>query len=418
MHDSISMPSTDWNEYEKILTGFGVGIVVDVTGKILLLNEHYEKGLDIKREDVLGRHVMEVFDDPIFMETIATGEALFTELKGKHDTSQFVTVIPLTENDRVVGAAGVNIFRDMDRVRRFASKISSLTSELAYYKEAVKKLSGARYSLNEIIGDSEVLLEAKDRARRVAGTNAPVLIFGETGTGKELFAHAIHLESSRRDGPLIRVNCASIPESLMESEFFGYEEGAFTGAKKGGKPGKFELANRGSIFLDEIGDLPYLMQPKLLRVLQEKEIERVGGTEIKNVDVRIISATNYDLRKLVTEQKFREDLFYRLNVFQIRVPPLRERLDDIPRLVDHFIRQQNMEYGTRVEGIDREALGVLTSYDWPGNVRELQISIERACLDAQFGLIKLNNLIRFGGRKVSEKRASGLNGSSTTLKEA
>lgn len=398
------LPSETWELIETIFSGFDGAVIVDARGKIVVFTDHYEQESGLKKDDVIGRHVLDVFPHSRLPEVLKSGKPIIADVWQLNGKSRIVSRHPIIYGGKIIGAAGVNVFRYMEEARNFASRVSALHSELAYYKDALKKLSGARYSMAGIIGQSEAIEEAKDKVRRVATTNAPVLLYGETGTGKELFAHAIHQESARRDGPLIRVNCASIPESLMESEFFGYEEGAFTGARKGGKPGKFELAQKGSIFLDEISDLPYSMQPKLLRVLQEKEIERVGGTEIMAVDIRIISATNIDLRRLVASNRFREDLFYRLNVFMIRIPPLRERMEDLPLLVDHFIMRQNAETGTRIEGIRREALDALARYHWPGNVRELEISIERACLDAQDGMIGVGNLIRFGGKKVSERK--------------
>ncbi len=404
-----------WDTMETIFSGFDGAIIIDEKGKILLFTEYYARELGVKREDMLGKNIEEVFPTTRMMEVIRTGKPIIAdrwELQGK---GNIVSRVPILREGKVIGAVGFNVF-PYNKMQHFVSKLSSLNTELSYYKETVKKLSAAKYSLQSIIGESMAIQEAKEKVKQIAGSSAPVLIYGETGTGKELFAHSIHLEGPRRDGPMIRVNCAGIPESLMETEFFGYDEGAFTGAKKSGKPGKFELANKGSIFLDEINDLPYSMQPKLLRVLQEKEFDRVGGTRVKHADVRVISATNVDLRKLVSQNRFRPDLFYRLNVFFIRLPSLRERREDIPILVDYFIGRQNAENGTHIEGMDREAMNALIKYDWPGNVRELEIGIERACLDAQTGIIKLENLVRFGGRRVAEKTETS--SAYQTLKEA
>jgi transcriptional regulator with PAS, ATPase and Fis domain len=349
------------------------------------------------------------------MEVVKSGKPIHAEQWTINGTTQIAFRVPIISKGKVIGAAGFSVFRDMEEAKFFASKISMFNSSLVYYTEAVKKLSLGHQSLDSIIGNSPGILEAKERALKVADTNLPVLIYGETGTGKELFAHAIHEESTRRDGPLISVNCAGIPESLMESEFFGYDEGAFTGARKGGKPGKFEMAHQGSLFLDEINDLPYSTQSKLLRVLQEMEFERVGGIETKKVDVRLISATNADLRDLIEKGSFRQDLFYRLNAFFIRIPPLRERMEDFPLLAKHFINSYNYINGTDIYGISKEALEFLSGYHWPGNVREFKIAIERACLDTRSGIIELENLVRFGGRNTREK--SSLR-QGFTLKEA
>jgi two-component system NtrC family response regulator len=228
-----------------------------------------------------------------------------------------------------------------------------------------------------IIGRSRVMQEIIQRAERVAGTKSTVLITGETGTGKELVARAIHNRSAQRDMPLIKVNCAAIPESLLESELFGHVRGAFTGATTT-KKGKFALADGGTIFLDEIGTMSPALQSKLLRVLQEREFEPLGGERTERVDVRVIAASNRDLRQMVAEGKFQEDLFYRLNVIPIELPPLRERRDDIPALVDHFVRKHAQRTGRRIDRVDEGAMTVLQQYDWPGNVRELENTIERA----------------------------------------
>jgi DNA-binding NtrC family response regulator len=228
-----------------------------------------------------------------------------------------------------------------------------------------------------IVGRSRVMQEIIARAERVADTKSTVLITGETGTGKELVARAIHNRSAQRDMPLIKVNCAAIPESLLESELFGHVRGAFTGAAAT-KKGKFALADGGTIFLDEIGTMSTALQAKLLRVLQEREFEPLGAERTEKIDVRVIAATNRDLRQMVAEGKFQEDLFYRLNVIPIELPPLRERREDIPALVEHFLRKHAQRTGRRVDRIDEGVLSALQQYDWPGNVRELENTIERA----------------------------------------
>jgi len=234
-----------------------------------------------------------------------------------------------------------------------------------------------RYCFDNIIGRSPAMQEIFATIERVAPTRATVLIAGESGTGKDLIARAIHHHSPRRDKPFVKINCAAIPENLMESELFGYEKGAFTGAVTS-KPGKFEQADTGTVFLDEIGDVPPSVQVKLLRVLQEREFERLGSNKTRHIDVRVLAATNADLRAALESGEFREDLYYRLNVVPINVPPLRERKEDIPALVEHFIRKHREDLGSRVESISEEALDVLMRYHWPGNVRELENVIERS----------------------------------------
>lgn len=259
------------------------------------------------------------------------------------------------------------------------SEIRELTTELEKAKERIRTLE-AKYTFEDIVGTTDEIVIAIEQARKAAKTPATVLLRGESGTGKELFAHAIHNESDRKYNNFIRVNCAAIPESLLESELFGYEEGAFSGAKRGGKKGLFEEANKGSIFLDEIGELSSQMQVKLLRVLQEKEIIRVGGTKPIPIDVRIIAATNKHLEKEIENGNFREDLYYRLNRIPIHIPPLRERLEDVPKLCHRLIQKINHDYGRNVEVIEKDAITILQQYHWPGNVRELENILGRAII--------------------------------------
>jgi DNA-binding NtrC family response regulator len=246
-----------------------------------------------------------------------------------------------------------------------------------------------------IIGRSRAMEQIIHRAERVAETKSTVLITGETGTGKELVARAIHDRSAQRDMPLIKVNCAAIPESLLESELFGHVRGAFTGAATS-KKGKFALADGGTIFLDEIGTMSPTLQSKLLRVLQEREIEPLGSERTDKIDVRVIAATNRDLRQMVTDGKFQEDLFYRLNVIPIELPPLRERRDDIPALVEHFVRKHAQRTGRRIDRVEDEALVVLQQYDWPGNVRELENTIERAVVLATSPVLGVRSISVIG----------------------
>ena len=255
--------------------------------------------------------------------------------------------------------------------------------------------------------------EVKEQIYIAGATSASCLIEGETGTGKELVAHAIHNASMRRVFPFVKVNCSAIPENLMESEFFGYEEGSFTGGIKGGKAGKFEKAHLGSMFLDEINAMNLKMQPKLLRALQEKEIERVGGSESIPVNVRVIAASNTPLESMIERGLFRRDLFYRLNIITIRIPPLRERKEDIPPLVQSFIRRYNSETCREVNGISDGALRYLSEYDWPGNVRELQNVVERVMASTRNDFLETDDFRRFSPHPESENRTvSGFSGSS------
>jgi PAS domain S-box-containing protein len=280
------------------------------------------------------------------------------------------------------------VLRNVNARLEAERKIESLTVEAEYLREELNQLIGA----DEIIGRSEALLRVLNDVKEVAGTDATVLISGETGTGKELIARAIHLASTRRAKPLIKVNCAAIPAMLMESEFFGHEQGAFTGATKK-RDGRFALAHGGSIFLDEIGELPIDLQPKLLRVIQEGEFEPVGSSQTRKVDVRLIAATNRDLEKLVRDSHFREDLFYRLNVYPIQLPPLRERRNDIALLATAFARKFARRMGRRFEPLSDDCVKRLQAYNWPGNVRELQNIIERAVITSRDGRLNLDRAL-------------------------
>jgi two-component system response regulator AtoC len=258
-----------------------------------------------------------------------------------------------------------------------AVTMQDLSAEVAALREELSQNQGE----SSLVGRSSRMQALYKDIGRVADRNVTVLILGESGTGKELVSLAIHRNSSRRDRPFVKINCATIPENLLESELFGHEKGAFTGADRR-KPGKFELANRGTILLDEIGEISLSTQAKLLRVLQEKEFERVGGTETIQVDVRILAATNKDLSRLVKEGGFREDLYFRLNVVTITIPPLRERKDDIPILANHFIQKFGAEFNKVVTGFSQEAMELLCGYDWPGNIRELRNACQRAVVMA------------------------------------
>lgn len=368
-------------------------VYVNKEGKIEILSKPYANFLGVNREEAIGKHVRDVIENTRMDIVIKTGIpeiAQVQEIKGR---KMIATRIPVIINEKIVGAVGKVLFRDVDELNSLYMQINKIEKELNLYKDEFKRANKAKYALDSIISESKSMEELKELTMMTAKTNSNILILGESGTGKELFAHAIHNNSKRKDSPFIKVNCGAIPYELLESELFGYEEGSFTGAKKGGKIGKFKAADGGTIFLDEIGELPMNMQVKLLRVLQDREIERIGSNISEKVDIRIIAATNKDLDKMVSEGMFRLDLYYRLNVVGIKIPPLRERKEDIPILSKYLIEKISKGENIKVDKISDNALEHLKKYDWPGNVRELENILERAInfLEKET-IIKLNHL--------------------------
>ncbi|WP_060787748.1 sigma-54 interaction domain-containing protein [Geobacillus zalihae] len=352
--------------------------VVDENGNGILINPAYTRLTGLTEEDVIGKPAT---------ADIAEGESMHMQVLktrrpvrgarmkvGPKNRDVIVNVAPIIVDGVLKGSVGV--IHDVSEIQR-------LTTELNRARQIIRTLE-AKYSFADIVGESEEMKVAIEQAKLAAKTPATILLRGESGTGKELFAHAIHNASDRKYNKFIRVNCAAIPETLLESELFGYEEGAFSGARRGGKRGLFEEANNGSIFLDEIGELSASTQAKLLRVLQEREIVRVGGTKPIPINVRVIAATNVNLEKAIAEGAFREDLYYRLNRMPIYIPPLRARKEDIPALCRHLIQKLNQDYGRNVEGVTDEAMAKLLAYDWPGNVRELENVLGRAMIFMKF----------------------------------
>jgi len=348
--------------------------VVDEKGLGLMVNPAYTRITGLKEEDVLGKPAtVDISEgESMHMKVLETQKPVRgVPMKvGPNKRDVLVNVAPVIVDDDIKGSVG--IIHDV-------SEIQALTEELKKAKKIIRTLE-AKYTFDDIIGPSDEMQLALEQAKVGAKTPATVLLRGESGTGKELFAHAIHNESDRKHHKFIRVNCAAIAESILESELFGYEEGAFSGARRGGKKGLFEEAHLGSIFLDEIGELSLSTQAKLLRVLQENEIIRVGGTRPISIDVRVIVATNVNLEKAIMHKTFREDLYYRLNRLPIFIPSLRERLSDLPSLIHHLIEKLNQSYGRHVKTIEEQAIEDLKQYDWPGNVRELENVIGRAMI--------------------------------------
>ncbi|MEW6523146.1 MAG: sigma-54-dependent Fis family transcriptional regulator [Bacillota bacterium] len=352
--------------------------VVDAHGNGLLINPAYTRITGLTEADVIGK--------PATVD-IAEGESMHLQVLR---TRRPVRGVPMKVGPRrrevVVNVAPIMVAGELKGsvgVIHDVSEITRLSEELERVKRLVRRLE-AKYTFDEVVAVSQVMRTAVEQARRAAETPVTVLLRGESGTGKELFAHAIHNASRRAGGPLVRVNCAALSESLLESQLFGYVEGAFTGARRGGRRGLFEEAAGGTIFLDEVGLMNLNLQTKLLRVLQEREVVRVGDTQPLPVDVRVIAATNTQLERAVAAGEFREDLYYRLNVVPIFIPPLRQRREDLPLLAHHLIRKLNQEYGRNVESLSPQALQNLLAYHWPGNVRELENVLGRAMINMTY----------------------------------
>lgn len=367
-------------------------VVVDREGIVLFINEAYCDYLGTTQEAALGQNVRDVIENTRMHIVAKTAHAEIASIHTIKGSEMIANRHPLYIGGELVGAVGAVMFRNAADWMAYSNKVQPLIEELDYYKKRFANELKSKYSFHDLVGETEVFLQAKQLAERVSSSQSAVLLTGQSGTGKELFAHAIHGASSRCAFPFVRVNSASIPEQLLESELFGYEEGAFTGAKKGGSKGKFELAHRGTIFLDEIGDMPLAMQSKLLRVLQEKEIERVGGQETKPIDVRIIAATHRDLEEMVKEGTFREDLYYRLNVMKIDVPSLAERQKDLPLLAAVLLKKLARAFDRPQLTLSLEAENRLLLHSWPGNIRELENILERAVNVMDGTVIRMNHL--------------------------
>lgn len=368
--------------------------IVDEAGVIQLFNENYSRYVGVTKEEAIGLPVENVIENTRIPIVLRTGIPERNQIHWLQGQKMVVHRMPIWKNGRIVGAVGMLIYEGVSEVQQIITQIDLLEqrkgSETSI--EVGKVAAQKRFTFEDILGESPAISNTKKLARKAAQSKAPVLITGESGVGKEQFARAIHDTGKMSSGRFISVNCAAIPENLIESELFGYMEGAFTGAKKGGKPGKFELAHMGTIFLDEIGDMPLATQVKILRVIQEKEVERIGGTEPIQVQFRIITATNKNLEKMVREGEFREDLYYRLHVIPLNIPPLRERKSDIPLIISAQLPTLCQMYDSEGKTIDKEVMQLFFRYHWPGNVRELINVLERLFALTSESHIKMSDL--------------------------
>ncbi|WP_201785148.1 MULTISPECIES: sigma-54 interaction domain-containing protein [Bacillaceae] len=353
-------------------------VMVDKDGYVQVFSKAYADFIEINQASSIGKHVTEVIPNTRMHIVAKSGVEETAQLQKVGNNYIIVTRTPIYRDKKLVGAVGKLLFKNIGQFTALFRRLNALEKEVRKYKGEFQDRNKASYSFQHLIGESKAFIEVIDEAKKAAKGQATILLLGESGTGKELFAHSIHQASPRSMGVFVKVNCAAIPNDLLEAELFGYEEGSFTGAKKGGKPGKFEMADGGTIFLDEIGELPLHMQVKLLRVLQEREVERVGGLATKSVDVRIIAATNQSLQTLVEKGNFRLDLYYRLNVIELKIPALRDRKADIEQLIHFLLAKYETIVGITSKGIDSQTITLLKKYHFPGNIRELENIVERA----------------------------------------
>lgn len=355
-------------------------IIVDKDARIRWISEKYRKMLSIPRNSsVTNRPIEEFIPNSMMRQVVTSGKPIMLDLMNVNGTWMVVTRFPIRDRqDRVIGGIGFIFYKELDYLKSFANKFARLTGTSTSAEKQLANLRQAKYDFSDFIGRSQAVTQLVQRARQAADLDTTVLILGETGTGKELLAHAVHQASTRAERPFVCVNMAAVPESLLEAEFFGVAPGAYTGADRKGRMGKIQLANTGTLFLDEVGDLPHSLQSKLLRVLQEQEVEALGSNQVIRVNVRIIAATSRNLAEMVADGSFRADLYYRLNVLPVEVPPLRERKEDLPVLCEKFLTGLSQATGMPQKHLSMQALSVLSHYGWPGNVRELQNTLERA----------------------------------------
>jgi PAS domain S-box-containing protein len=390
---TMNFLSEQLEKYKLIFDSIYNGIMVtDAQGYITHFNKPYGQFLGLDPDPQIGKHCTEVVENSRMHIVAKTGKPEINQTQWIKGQNMVVQRIPIKKDGNIIAVFGQVMFKDVKDVTKLAYKLSLLESKVKHYEEELINLRSTRYTFDSIVGNSRVIRELKKEALNASANQFPVLITGDSGTGKELFAQAIHHASPRKLYPFVRINCSAIPRDLLESELFGYEKGAFTGAKTEGKPGKFEIAGQGTVFLDEIGDLPLEMQPKLLRVVEEKEFERVGGTKIIRSDFRVIAATNQNLDDMLADERFRKDLFYRLNVIPLRIPPLRERRSDIVSLAQHFLKQMAREANLPEISLDKEAAEALKKYAWPGNIRELSNVLERSLSSIEGDAIHLGDL--------------------------
>ena len=375
-------------ELQAILDFIADGVIaVDEKGVITVCNPSVYSILKLPYDSVIGKSIDDILVNSRMSKVLSTGREELNRIQDENGVKVVANRIPIRHEQKVLGA--VCTFQEINRIQQQEQEIR---------KKLLHRGHVTKYSLHNIVGESEMYLKAIQKVKKYSQVDSTILLTGETGVGKEVFAHLIHSFSKRSEGPFVAVNCAAIPENLLESELFGYVEGAFTGAKKGGKTGLFELAHQGTIFLDEIGELAESLQAQLLRVLQEGEVMRLGDERVIPINIRVIAASNRDFEKMVEEGSFRDDLYYRLNILDIPIPSLRERIADIPLLCNFFIEELEPGIRRNIRGFTADAMKILQNYHWPGNIRQLRNIVERAMILSPDKVIDSDTVLAAGGK--------------------
>ena len=377
-----------------VTSPFEAMTVVDADGKIRFISPVHERFFGLSAGAACGKSVTEVIENTRLHEVVRTGHAEIGHVQEMRGVSRVVSRVPIKEGGKVVGAIGQVMFKGPEQVHELSREVTRLRSEVAYYRRELSWRQNRTYGLDDIVGTSNAIRQLKAEIVKVAPLDVPVLLIGESGSGKELAAHSIHALSGRSERPMVFVNAAALPATLVESELFGYEAGAFTGADRKGRKGKFELADSSTLFLDEIGDMPIEVQAKLLRVLQDGTFERVGGDRLHRSDFRLVAATNRNLIQSVEENRFRLDLYYRISGVVVHVPSLEERLEDVPLLVDRFLAAHAERHGGPPKRASAEVYDYLQDRPWPGNVRQLQHEVQMAAIFAEGDELRVRDFRR------------------------
>jgi len=397
-------------QLQAILDFIADGVIaVDEKGIITVCNPSARRILNIPYDRVIGKRIDDILLNSRMGKVISTGKEELNRIQDENGVKIITNRIPILHENKVFGA--VCTFQELQKLQQQEQEIR---------KKLLHRGHVTKYDLDNIVGKSRSYQNAIEKVKKYSQVDSTVLLTGETGVGKEVFAHLIHSLSKRADGPFVAVNCAAIPKNLLESELFGYVDGAFTGARKGGKTGLFELAHQGTIFLDEIGELAESVQAQLLRVLQEGEVMRIGDERVIPINIRVIAASNRDFEDMVEEGKFRADLYYRLNILDILIPPLRQRREDLPLLCSHFIKELQQNIQKHITGFDGEAMEVLQSYHWPGNIRQLRNIVERSMILSHGEVIDKETVLQAGGKdfhQLKTKRKEQTNEENGNLQE-